>query len=603
MSLLEEKIKGLPDCSGVYIMRDFRGEVIYVGKAVILSRRVRSYFQNGKKHPKVQAMADVVADFDYIITLCEKDALTLENNLIKKYKPKYNILLKDDKTSPFIKIDLSEKFPTIEVTRKVKKDGAKYFGPYLNGINVWDIVAVIKSAYGVRACPKKLGSKKRECLNYHIGLCFAPCIGRIDENSYAEKVKSAIDFLNGKDSTAGEILEEKMLRAAESEQFEQAIFYREKLEMLKRMKERTIGSFTEIFDLDAFAFVGGDEYACISVCIVRGGNMMGVKNFVISDTLPSESESIESFIRQYYSGSNTDLPREIALPFDREDDGGALKEYLFSLKGVNTVFVAPKKGVKKKLLETAKKNAEDYLFKAAEKTKREHDMTVGAATRLAEILGLKSVRRMECYDISNISGVDKVASMAVFIDGKKASGEYRRFKIRTVEGANDFMSMNETIRRRFSRAKDGDGKFSELPDLIVIDGGKSQLSAAYGAMSSEGFDVPMIGLAKREEEVFTVFDNAPIILPKSSYPLKLLQRIRDEAHRYAITYHRNLRSKRYRSRLEDIKGIGAVRRAALLKKYGSLENMREASIAELASVDGMDTPAAESVYAFLHSEE
>lgn len=604
MNLLEEKIKGLPQKSGVYIMRDKEGTVIYVGKAVVLKNRVSQYFQHTKKQPKVQAMVDNIADFDYIITMSEKDALILENTLIKKYKPKYNILLKDDKTSPYIKIDLSEEYPTVEVTRKIKKDGAKYFGPYLNGVSVWDIVAVIRSAYGMRTCPKKLGSKKRECLNYHIGLCLAPCMKRVDKKTYDRVVKNVMAFLSGKDDTASQIIEKKMAAAAENEQFEQAIFYRDKLNMLALLKQRALADLNGSADLDAYAYASNGEFGCVAVCIVRGGKMMGVKNFIIPDVSLSAGEAVEGFMRQYYLGSGVDLPPLICLPYDREQkEGDALKEYLYSVKGVNTEIVSPKIGVKRRLIETALSNAEDYLSKSSEKSKREHDMTVGAAARLAEILGLKSARRMECYDISNISGVDKVASMVVFIDGRAAKSEYRRFKIRTVEGANDFMSMNETIRRRFAHAAEKDGKFDEIPDLVVIDGGKGQLSAAYSAAASEGYDVPMVGLAKREEEIFTVFDDEPIVLSKSSYPLRLLQRIRDEAHRFAITYHRNLRAKRYRSRLEDIPHIGDKRRAALLKAFGSIEKIKEASVDVLAGTDGMDMRAARSVYDFFHGED
>lgn len=605
MELLEEKINGLPLDPGVYIMRDKSGDVIYVGKAVVLKNRVRQYFKREQKHPKVRAMVENVADFDYIITLSEKDALLLENNLIKKYKPKYNILLKDDKTSPFIKIDLREEYPTVEVTRRVKKDGARYFGPFLSGVNVWDIVAVIRSAYGMRTCPKKLKKNTRECLNYHIGLCTAPCTKRIDKADYDRVVHSVTEFLAGRDDTARGLIEQKMQRAAENEQFEQAIYYRDKLNMLDKMKERTLADLTGVLSLDAYAYASNGEYGCVSVCIVRGGKMMGVKNFVIPDVSLSEREAVEEFMRQYYGGSNVDLPPQICVPFERESDekGDVLAEYLAALKGGSTQIVTPKIGSKKKLIDTAYSNAEDYLSKSTEKTKREYDMTEGAAKKLAEILGLKSARRMECYDISNISGVDKVASMVVFINGRAENSEYRRFKIKTVEGANDFMSMNEVIRRRFARAASGDVKFGSLPDLVVIDGGKGQLSAAYSAANSEGFDVPMVSLAEREEEIFTVFDEQPLLLDKSSYPLRLMQRIRDEAHRFAITYHRNLRAKRYRSRLEDIPNIGNVRRAALLKTFGTLENIKAASEEELASVNGMDARSAASVYSFFHGKQ
>lgn len=601
MDLLNEKINGLPLTPGVYIMRDRTGNVIYVGKAVVLKNRVRQYFMNKQTHPKVAAMVENVADFDYIITLSEKDALSLESNLIKKYKPKYNILLKDDKASPFIKIDLREKFPTIEVTRKVKKDGAKYFGPFMNGVYVWDIVAVIRSAYGMRTCPKKLHQNARECLNYHIGLCLAPCTGRVDKETYDKAVHQVMAFLSGRDDAASALIEQKMNQAAQNEQFEQAIYYRDKLNMLAKMKERTLANLNGVLDLDAFAYASSGEYGCVSVCIVRGGKMMGVKNFIIPDVSLSETEAVEGFMRQYYAGANVDLPPQICVAFERE--GGALEEFLFSLKGVKTEIVTPKIGTKHKLLETALGNAEDYLEKSAEKTKRDRDMTLNAAGKLAEILGIASARRMECYDISNISGVDKVASMVVFIDGAPSKSDYRRFKIKTVEGANDFMSMNEVIRRRFARAANKDDKFSELPDLVVIDGGKGQLSAAYSAMNSEGFDVPMVGLAKREEEVFTVFDEKPIVLSKASFPLKLLQRIRDEAHRFAITYHRNLRAKRYGSRLEDIQGVGEVKRRILLRAFGSVEQIKQAAVEELRAVTGIDARTAANVFAYFHPED
>lgn len=602
MDLLLDKIQNLPTQSGVYIMRDKTGNVIYVGKAVVLKNRVRQYFFNTQKHPKVQAMVENVADFDYIITLSEKDALSLESNLIKKYKPKYNILLKDDKASPFIKIDLTQEYPAIEVTRKVKKDGAKYFGPFMNGVYVWDIVAVIRSAYGMRTCPKKLKKGGRECLNYHIGLCLAPCTGRVDKEQYMRAVNSVIAFLSGRDDTAYALIEQKMNFAAASEQFEQAIYYRDKLQMLTRMKEKTLANLNGVLDLDAFAYASNGEYGCVSVCLVRGGKMMGVKNFVIPDVSLTQKEAVEGFMQQYYASSNTDVPPQICVAYDVADSA-ALAEHLFSLKGVRTQIVTPKIGTKHKLLQTALSNAEDYLVKSAEKSKREQDMSVNAAQKLAEILGINSCRRMECYDISNISGVDKVASMVVFIDGAPSKSDYRRFKIKTVQGANDFMSMNEVIRRRFARAAAKDDKFGELPDLVVIDGGKGQLAAAYSAASSEGFDVPMVGLAKREEEVFTVFDEQPIVLSKASYPLKLLQRIRDEAHRFAITYHRNLRSKRYTSRLEDIPGVGEVKRRILLKTFASMENIRNAELSELLAVNGLDARTARSVYAFFHGED
>lgn len=596
--LLRQKIEGLPDSPGVYIMKDETGNIIYVGKAVVLKNRVRQYFFNTQKQPKVQAMVENVADFEYIMTLTEKDALALEANLIKKHKPRYNILLKDDKAFPYIKIDLKEKFPTIEVTRRVKRDGAKYFGPYFNGIGVWDIVGIIRSAYRMRTCPKAFKKNARACLNYHIDLCLAPCCGKVSEEEYREVVNKVVAFLSGRDDTPGRLIEERMAAAAEKEEFERAIYYRDRLNMLARMKERTLADLGSVIDIDAFNYATNGMHSAVSVTIVRAGKLMGVRNYMITDASGSEEDALTSFVLQYYGALNIEVPSEICFPVRLDTD--ALEQYLYGLSRVKTEITFPSRGTRVKLLETALKNARDYLEKNADKERRKYDNTVGAAKLLADVLKLKQIRRMECYDISNISGVDKVASQVVFINGEASNGDYRRFKIKTVEGSDDFASMAEVIRRRFARLKEGDEKFDSMPDLIVIDGGKGQLSSAYTAMRCEGYDVPMVGLAKREEEIFTVFDERPIVLSRDNVALKLLQRIRDEAHRFAITYHRSLRSKRYYSELESIRGVGAAKREKLLKAF-KYNEIKTASVEELSKA--VDRPTAENVYRFYHEKE
>lgn len=596
-----EKLKTLPERSGVYIMRDLSGTIIYIGKAVVLKNRVRQYFNNSPKLPKVQAMVDNVADFDYMITLSEKDALTLESNLVKKHKPKYNILLKDDKASPYIKIDMSENFPTVEVTRRIKRDGAKYFGPYFNGIGVWDIVGVIRAAYRMRTCPKKFKKNMRECLNYHIELCLAPCCNRITEDEYAQIVNKVVLFLSGREDTAERLIGERMQAAAEKEEFERAISYRNQLDMLKRLKERTVANLGAISDLDLFAYVSDGDCSVISIALVRGGKMMGIKNFSVTDASLNTADALSGFITQYY-GAQNDVPSEICLP--EEFDIAALEEFLYGLCGRKTQITFPKIGTKKSLLRTAEDNARDYLEKSVDKVKRSRDMTLGACKKLCDVLHLKSARRIECYDISNISGVDKVASQVVFIDGEAAKSEYRKFKIKTVEGADDFASMSEVLRRRIERATvKQDSKFTEMPDLIVVDGGKGQLSSAHESMKILGVDIPMVGLAKREEEIFTVGKSEPIILRRDSNALKLLQRIRDEAHRFAITYHRNLRKSRYVSMLEKINGVGKVKCKILLAAFENFADLMDADVSTLCAIKGIDKRTADKIFEFFKVEK
>ncbi len=549
---LEEKLKDLPASSGVYIMYDAEGTVIYVGKAVVLKNRVRQYFhQSGSKPEKVQRMVERVAGFRYIITSSEKDALALENNLIKKHMPQYNILLKDDKSYPYIKINFKADYPALEITRRLKKDGARYFGPYFNGIRARDIVELIKSAYPIRTCGlnlSKVPKNHRECLNYHMHLCSAPCKGRVTKEGYAAVMEQAAAFLNGKDDAIEAALKEKMLAAAGREEFETAVRCRDYLLMLSRLTERAVTDLPKNISMDVFAYAESGLHAAVSVLMVRGGKSIGCENFPVTDVSLSEGQALSEFITRYYADKAVPPPEVVtAVNIEGED---AAQQYILERTGIKPEFTVPQKGVRKKLLDTAALNAHDYLVKSLDTIKRKEDFTLGAVLQLQKALELsKTPHRIECFDISNISGVDKVASMVVFINGEAAKKDYRRFKIKTVEGADDFASMKEVLKRRLLRDKAGDETFALPPDLIVVDGGKGQLSSAHAAMTELGLNYPMIGLAKREEEVFRVGESDPVLLDKRSNALKLLQRVRDEAHRFAITYHRKTREKNFKAQM------------------------------------------------------
>lgn len=591
-----EKLKDLPDTPGVYIMRDATGQVIYVGKAVILSRRVRSYFQHTEKPVKVQAMVDNVADFEYIITRTEKDALALENNLIKKYKPHYNILLKDDKTSPYIRIDTRAEFPCIEVTRRVKRDGARYFGPFI-GVSVRDVINILQSVYRIRTCTGKLKKRARPCLNHDLDLCLAPCLACCDAEEYTRAVNGAMSFLSGGNDDISGIVEQKMTAAAESENFERAISYRNQLRVLENLKSKVVGELGNVVNIDAVYYTDNGIYGAVSVCIVRGGKMMGVKNYIIDEPQVFGGD-MTTFLPQYYSMTN-ELPDEICL--QSEIDTSSLCEYFLSVFGKKPDVTFPQKGMRKKLLDTASRNCSDFLLKSADRVKRENDMTVGACERLKSVLGLASARRIECYDISDISGADKVASQVVFIDGRAEKSEYRRYRIKTVEGADDFRSMYETLTRRLVRYKNGEAGFSALPDLIVIDGGAEQVEFASRAADDVGIKVAMVGLAKRDEEIYLRGVKQPISLKRDDYALKLLQRVRDEAHRFAVLYHRTLRSARYESELKSVEGVGATTVKKVLAKFNT-RAIAAASADEIMEKAGVSKKAAQNIYAYYHPE-
>ncbi|MCL1944342.1 MAG: excinuclease ABC subunit UvrC [Firmicutes bacterium] len=545
---LQDKLDRLPTNSGVYLMKDIHDKIIYVGKAVVLKNRVKQYFNNTQKAEKVAAMVAEVVDFEYIITNTEFDALSLEANLIKKYWPKYNILLKDDKRAPFIRVNLKDVYPVFEVVRKLKRDGAKYFGPFFFGIRVNDIIAVLKIVYQVRTCTRKMDKPSRACLDYHIKQCLAPCERLCTVIEYETAVQQAIAFLQGKEYSAKLKLQQMMEVAANNQDFENAILYRNQLNMLDNLNRKNIAELRTAVSLDVIAFASDGQYSVVSVLFVRYGKMLGIKNFVVVDVSINDDEYLYKFCTQFYH-YNLDAPQEIVSSIPLSPD---IAEFVYSFTKIRPILTVPKRGAKFDLLVTAQKNVDDYLLKSRTKEQVKRDMTVGAVSQLEQILGIKSARRMECYDISNISGTDKVASQTVFINGEPAKKQYRKYKIKTVEGSDDFASMRETLVRRFGRAKQGDDKFAELPDLIIIDGGKGQLSAAVDALVATGYGhLDIISLAKRDEEIYLPNCPDPIVLPKSHNSLKMLQRIRDEAHRFAITFHRQLRDKRMLESIED----------------------------------------------------
>ena len=598
---LTQKLALLPDKPGVYIMLDSDGRIIYVGKARVLKNRVRQYFHLSALKPvKVQNMVDNIADFNYIITASESDALLLEATLIKKHKPKYNILLKDDKNFPFVRIDLKEKYPRVTMTRKLTRDGARYFGPFLNGVSIRELLEIIHLAYPVRSCSLNLEKSRnaRGCLNSYLGRCLAPCLGNVDEGAYREMIGEVMAFLKGDVDRVEKIFFDKMLRLSQNEEFEQALQYKNRLGILKRLSERKVVSLTRHLNIDAFAVVSNGVYGVVSALFVRDGNIFGARNFA-SRIEGGEEDFLRNVLYGYYAKSPV-FPDQIIL--NRSEEG--LEGYFKEAYGERVEVYVPKQGTKKKIVDMAVSNAEEYLAKNVEQIERKELLSVGAAEELTRVLGLpKYARRMECYDISNISGVDKTASMVVCIDGTPAHSLYRRFRIKTVEGSNDFESLKETLTRRMARlAAADDESFSERPDLIIIDGGKGQLSSVMEVMEGLGSDIPVVSLAKREEEIFLPHNPEPLVLPKSSIVLRLFQRIRDEAHRFAITYHRTLRNRRYESVLEEIPGIGKARRLALGRKFPLLDDLKQATPEEIAETEGISKTIAQNIYDYFHKE-
>ena len=601
MGAIKEKLALLPENPGVYVMLDKDGVVIYVGKARVLKNRVRQYFHASAKPEKVAAMVEQIADFYYIITQTEIDALALENNLIKKYKPKYNILLKDDKTYPYIKVDVKEDFPRFSVTRKLKK-GAKYFGPFMGGVRCGELLDIVGSVYNVRTCTVAIGEKpKKPCLVHHLGRCLAPCAHACTREEYAERVKAAMSFLDGNYEETQAILQEKMLHFAENEEFELALNYREKLSMLSKLKLKRITSLNRALNADVIALKTNYLYSAVNVLVTRSGVMQGGSNFALEDASFAETDALTAFIIQYYA--THELPDEIITESYCEKE--LLERYFKEKYNKKVELVLPKQGVKKQLFEMAQNNASDYLIKSIDKIKHKNDMTKNACERLKEILGLtRYPKRMECYDISNISGVDKVGSMVVFIDGEADKSSYRRFKIKTVEGANDYASHQEMMRRRLSKFGTDEEERFPKPDLIIIDGGKGQLSAIKEVFDEFNVkDIDLISLAEREEEVFTLDREESVRIDHKDYVLKLLQRIRDEAHRFAITYFRSLHSKRnLASVLREIEGVGAKKQKALMEKFSTIDKIMSASVEELSQAEGIGMELAQRIYVFFKEQ-
>ena len=601
MDKIREKLKLLPDEPGVYIMLDKDSVIIYVGKARVLKNRVRQYFHGSAKPSKVAAMVENIADFYYIITPSEIDALALENNLIKKYKPKYNILLKDDKTYPYIKVYTKESFPRFAVTRKITKDG-KYFGPFMGGIRCKDILEILASVYNVRLCGTLVGTKpKKPCLAYHLHRCLAPCAHLCDTETYGERVKKAMAFLEGEYEDAEKILREKMTRFAENEEFELAMDYREKLSMLSKLKLKRLTSINRCINADVIALKTNHLYSAVNVLVVRGGIMQGGSSYALEDASLSETDALTAFILQYYSAH--ELPEEIVVQEFCEKE--LIENYFKEKQGKRTEVVLTKLGVRRQLLEMAEKNAEEYLSKSIDKIKHKNDMTKDACQRLKELLHLnKYPKRMECYDISNISGVDKVGSMVVFNDGEPDKTSYRRFKIKTVVGANDYASHQEMMRRRLAKLGTAEEERFPKPDLIVVDGGKGQLSAVKEVFDEYGVaDIELIALAECDEEIFTLYSPESIRLDKRDYALKMLQRLRDEAHRFAITYFRSLHSKRnLASVLNEIDGIGKKKQIAIMDKFGTIDKIMDADVKELAEVEGVGEELAQRIYKYFKEE-
>ncbi|WP_287389082.1 excinuclease ABC subunit UvrC [Lachnospira sp.] len=609
---LEEELKKLPAKPGVYIMHDKFDNIIYVGKAKILKNRVRQYFQSHRNHsPKIIQMVSRVAYFEYIITDSELEALVLENNLIKEHRPKYNTMLKDDKTYPFIKITVNEAFPRVLFSRTMKHGTGKYFGPFTSSYAVKDTIELLTKLYKVRTCNRKLPAdigKERPCLNYHIGQCDAPCQGYITMEEYGKRIDEVINFLNGNYSDIMDSLNEKMLKASENLEFEEAARYRDLLNSVKQVAQKQKITADDPTDRDVIACASNGEDAVVQIFFIREGKLLGREHFHMRvATGDTRSDIILNFIKQYYGGTPY-IPNIIMLQEEIEELD-VITEWLTDLKRRKVSLITPKKGDKEKMVELAYKNAQMVLNQDTEKIKLEEKRTIGAMKEIESWLHLKNLKRVEAYDISNTSGVESVGSMIVFENGKPKKNDYRKFKIRTVKGPNDYESMREVLTRRFSRALaelDGSEEsrgFSKLPDIIMMDGGRGQVNIALEVLDSLGLNIPVAGMVKDDTHSTRglYYNNVEIPINKHSEGFKLITRVQDEAHRFAITYHRSLRGKyEVKSVLDDIKGIGPVKRKALMKAFLDIDKIRNASISELMEVDGITLELAENIYSFFH---
>ena len=613
MFLIEEELKKLPGKPGVYIMHGEKDEIIYVGKAVSLKNRVRQYFQSSRnKGAKIEQMVTHITRFEYIVTDSELEALVLECNLIKEHRPKYNTMLKDDKTYPFIKVTVNEPYPRVLFSRTMKKDKAKYFGPYTSSTAVKDVIELVRKIYMVRSCNRNLPrdcGKDRPCLYYHMKQCTAPCQGNVSEEAYKQNIGQVLHFLNGNYKETIDQLTEKMMAASEEMRFEDAAGYRDLINSIRRIGERqkitTYGE--EDRDIIAVAMDESEDLreqdAVVQVFFMRGGRLIGRDHFFLSVARgDTKAQVLSSFLKQFYAGTPF-IPAEIMMQTEIED-GKIIEDWLTARRKQRVHIRVPKKGTKEKLVELAKENAWMVLSKDRERIKREEGRTIGAVKEIEDWLGLKDIVRMEAYDISNISGFESVGSMVVYEKGKPKRSDYRKFKIKWVQGPNDYASMEEVLTRRFTHESKGEyDSFSILPDLILMDGGRGQVNIARKVLGELGIDIPVCGMVKddnhRTRGVY--FNNVEIPIDTSGEGFHLVTRIQDEAHRFAIEYHRSLRSKeQVHSVLDDIPGIGETRRKALMRRFRSVENIRDASVEELSQTESMNVQSAEAVYQFFH---
>ena len=611
---IQEELKKLPGKPGVYLMHDEKDAIIYVGKAISLKNRVRQYFQSSRnKGAKIEQMVTHISRFEYIVTDSELEALVLECNLIKEHRPKYNTMLMDDKTYPFIKVTVNEPFPRVMMARRMKKDKAKYFGPYTSAGAVKDTIELIRKLYHIRSCnrslPKDIG-KERPCLNYHIHQCYAPCQGYISREEYRKSIDEVVRFLNGNYDPILKELEEKMLDASENLEFEKAIEYRELLASVQKIAQKQKITDTAGDDRDIIAMDSEGEDAVVQVFFIRGGRLIGRDHFYLkiaeNDT---KSEILSSFIKQFYAGTPY-IPAELMLPEEIEDQE-IIEEWLTTRREHKVRLRIPKKGTKEKLVELAQKNAQMVLKNDKERLKREEGRTIGAVKELEKILGLTGIIRMEAYDISNTSGFDSVGSMVVYEHGKPKRNDYRKFKIKSVQGPDDYASMNEVLTRRFEHGlrerqdESETGGFQAFPDLIMMDGGRGQVNIALEVLEKLNLHIPVCGMVKDDNHRTRglYFNNVELPIDRNSECFRLITRIQDEAHRFAITFHRQLRSKgQVHSILDDIPGVGPARRKDLMRSFENIEAIRNATVDDLKELPSMNEKSAQEVYKFFHQD-
>ncbi len=609
---IQEELKKLPGKPGVYLMHDEKDAIIYVGKAISLKNRVRQYFQSSRnKGAKIEQMVTHISRFEYIVTDSELEALVLECNLIKEHRPKYNTMLMDDKSYPFIKVTVNEPFPRVMLARQMKKDKAKYFGPYTSAGAVKDTIELIRKLYHIRSCnrslPKDIG-KERPCLNYHIHQCQAPCQGYISQEEYRKSIDEVVRFLNGHYDLVLKELEEKMMAASDSLEFEKAIEYRELLTSVQKVAQKQKITDTAGDDRDIIAMASEGEDAVVQVFFIRSGRLIGRDHFYLkSAENDTEGEILSSFIKQFYAGTPY-IPAELILPEEIEDQD-IIEEWLTARRERRVHLRIPKKGTKEKLVELAQKNAQMVLKNDRERLKREEGRTIGAVKELEKILGLKGIIRMEAYDISNTNGFDSVGSMVVYEHGKPKRNDYRKFKIKTVQGPDDYASMNEVLTRRFGHGlreqqeESETGGFRIFPDLIMMDGGRGQVNIALEVLEKLHLHIPVCGMVKDDNHRTRglYFNNTELPIDRNSECFRLITRIQDEAHRFAITFHRQLRSKgQVHSVLDDIPGVGPARRKDLMRCFENIDAIRNATVEELKELPSMNEKSAQEVYKFFH---